>query len=105
MAARWAGGMATMTALAVTSPPLGADGEGAVGVPLDAPDDRIQPNALTELVGQPQRDLLGSAGEAVLLRAAFHVEHPSEPARGLDVAHGVQHRHLVGLATPGHPAP
>ena len=50
---------------------VGADGDGAVGVPLDAPDDRVQPNALTQLVGQPQRDLLGAAGEAVLLRAAL----------------------------------
>ena len=76
MAARWAGGMATMTALAVTSPPSALTVTRAVGVPLDAPHDGVQPHARTELVGHPQRDLLGAAGEAVLLRTALDVEHP-----------------------------
>ena len=93
-----------MTALAVTSPPS----EPTVMAPSACRSMRrtiaLQPDALTQLVGQPQRDLLGSAGEAVLLRAALHVEHPADPACGLDVAHGVQHRHLVGLAAPGDPA-
>ena len=100
---RCAGGIATMTALAVTSPPS----ELTVRVPSACRSMRrtiaFEPDARTQLVGQPQRDLLGSAGEAVLLRAAFDVEHSSEPARRLDVAHGVQHRHLVRFATPGHP--
>ena len=58
---------------------------------------------IAELLGHPQRDLLGAAGEAVLLRAALDVEHRPDAARGLDVAHGVQHRHLVGFAAPRHP--
>ncbi len=70
-----------MTALAATSPPIRTDGQGAVGVPLDAAHDRVQHHALAELVGHPQRDLLGAAGEAVLLGAALDVEHAAEPAR------------------------
>jgi hypothetical protein len=82
---------------------VGADGQSAVGDALDAPHGRAEPDTLAELVGQFDRDLLGASGEAVLLCTALHVEHPPDTSGGLDVAHGVQHRHLVRLAAPGHP--
>jgi hypothetical protein len=79
------------------------DGHGAVGAPFDVPHDRVQHDARTQFVGHPHRDLLGSAGEAILLRPALDVEHLAEPTCGLDIAHRVQHRHLLGFTTPRDP--
>ena len=104
MPARCSGGIATMTALALTSPPSDADGEGAVGVPLDAAHDRIQHHARS-----PSSSAIRSAicwvppGNRSCCAPPLTSSMRSEPARGLDVAHRVQHRHRVGLATPGHP--
>ena len=65
---------------------------------------RVQPQPLAELAGDAQRDLLRSARKPVLLGAAAGVEHPVHAAGGLDVAHRVQHRHLVRLTSPCHAA-
>ena len=48
-------------------------------------------------------DLLGAAREAVLLGAVLDVEQPVQAAGRVRVAGGVQHRHVVGFAAPGHP--
>jgi hypothetical protein len=81
MPARCAGGTATMTALAATSPRSEPTASGAIDVPLDAAHDRVQHHTLAELFGHPQRNLLCAIGEAVLLGAALDVEHAAESAR------------------------
>ena len=70
---------------------------------FDTAHDGVQMHTRVQFLGHPQRDLLGAAGEAVLLGAAFDVEHAADPACGLDVAHGVHHRHVLGLTPPRHP--
>ena len=83
---------------------VGADGDGAVGVPLDAPDDRVRARTRA-----PSSSAIRSAicwvppGKRSCWAPPSTSSIRPEPARGLDVAHGVQHRHLVGLAAPGHP--
>ena len=63
--ARCAGGTATMTALAATSTTIRTDGQGAVGVPLDAcARPRSTRTPLAELFGHPQRDLLRASRES-----------------------------------------
>ena len=65
--------------------------------------DAAEAHAFAEVLRHADGDLLGARGEAVLLRAALDVEHGPDAACGLDVVHGVQHRHLVGFAAPRHP--
>ena len=71
--------------------------------PLDPGDGRTQSHAVAEFGGHGGGDLMAAAGEVVLLGAADDVEHAVQPTGGVDVAHRVQHRHLVGLSAPGHP--
>ena len=82
--------------------PSRLDGEPRPGA-RDPPHRGLGAYPLTEFGGDALRDLLGAVGEPVLLGAALDVEHPAQPAGSLDVAHRMQHRHVVGFAAPGHP--
>lgn len=65
--------------------PLGLTGltskvRNTVCVVLDAFDGAVEDDAVAEFVGHPDRDLLGSGGEVILLGAAFDVEHQVQPS-------------------------
>lgn len=77
----------------------------ASGGPLDAGDRRTQPDP-----GRPSSSAIRAAiwwscprrsGPAARYRRRASIR--SSPPEVFDVAHGVQHRDLVGLGAPGHP--
>lgn len=72
-------------------------------VAFDAPHRCAQHHPRVQFGGRGFGDLLRAAGKAVLLGAVLDVEQSVQAAGRVRVAGGVQHRHVVGLAPPGHP--
>ena len=102
MTLRWSGGIATTTNLA-SARPFSLVTADPVVVVIDASHGGLEHHPVAELGRRRVGDLLRAGRETVLLGTVFDVEHPVQTTGRAGVAGGVQHRHVVGFASPGHP--
>ena len=85
------------------SPALLAGDPHDVVVVVDALHGGVQHDPVAEFSRRRVGDLLRACRKTVLLSTVFHVEHPIQATACPYIAGGVQHRHVVGFASPGHP--